>query len=115
MPERQELPHKKDPDEKISVWNLIKNFIGQDLTRLTLPVELNEPVTILQKFSDIIEYHDLLMKAGTDEDDLMRFVHVIALNVSQLASTEGRFSKPFNPLLSETYEVRHADYDYFSE
>ena len=115
LPDRFNLNHRKDPTEGVSVWKLIKNCIGQDLTRLTLPVDINEPMTILQKFADLIEYHDLLMQAGKENDDLLRFVNVVALNIAQLASTEGRFTKPFNPLLCETFELRHPDYDFFSE
>ena len=40
---RNELPFKK-PDEPLAVWKLISKFIGQDLTRVSLPVILNEPL-----------------------------------------------------------------------
>lgn len=29
-----------------------------------------------------MEYDQLILKAGTDEDDIMRFVNVIVMNVS---------------------------------
>ena len=36
-----------------------------------------------------------------------RLVYIAAFAVSGYASTKGRTSKPFNPLLGETYELVH--------
>jgi len=44
-PTRDRLPFFKDPKIKFSVWTIIKDSIGQDLTRITLPVYLNQPVS----------------------------------------------------------------------
>lgn len=38
-----------------------------------------------------------------------RFLLVAAFAVSGYSSTAGRTSKPFNPLLGETYELVHAE------
>ena len=38
-----------------------------------------------------------------------RFLMVAAFAVSGYSSTAGRTSKPFNPLLGETYELVHAE------
>lgn len=38
-----------------------------------------------------------------------RMLYVAAFAVSGYSSTAGRTSKPFNPLLGETYELVHAD------
>jgi tetratricopeptide (TPR) repeat protein len=46
---RPQLPAFKDHTKKFSIWGLIRDNIGQDLTRVTLPIILNEPVTMLQK------------------------------------------------------------------
>lgn len=46
---REKLPAFKDHTRKFSIWGLIRDNIGQDLTRVTLPIILNEPVTMLQK------------------------------------------------------------------
>ena len=42
-------------------------------------------------------------------------VLVAAFNISQYASTEGRLSKPFNPILGETFEMRRMGFDYIAE
>lgn len=49
MEVREQLPAFKDHTRKFSIWGLIRDNIGQDLTRVTLPIILNEPVTMLQK------------------------------------------------------------------
>jgi len=41
---RKELPLLK-PEEPIVVWKILKNFIGQDLTKVSMPVILNEPLS----------------------------------------------------------------------
>jgi len=34
---RAVMPHKIDPDKKFSVWEIVKNMIGKDFTRLAVP------------------------------------------------------------------------------
>ena len=43
---RLELPFKKK-DEPIAVWKIISKFIGQDFTKVSMPVILNEPTSAL--------------------------------------------------------------------
>ena len=43
---RTQLPNLK-LDEPVPVWKLISKFIGQDLTKVSLPVILNEPQSAL--------------------------------------------------------------------
>jgi hypothetical protein len=47
-PERDRLPFFKDPKIKFSVWTVIKDSIGKDLTKISLPVYFNMPVSALQ-------------------------------------------------------------------
>jgi hypothetical protein len=61
--ERKELPWFKDPKIKISVWTIIKDSIGKDITKMSVPVYFNDPVNILQKCATSMEYCDLLDKA----------------------------------------------------
>ncbi len=46
-PTREVLPVLKDPNFKISTWALIKDLIGQDLTKISFPVYLNDPLSML--------------------------------------------------------------------
>jgi len=40
------LPWFKDPNAKISVWAVIKDSIGKDLSTLSVPVYFNDPTSI---------------------------------------------------------------------
>ncbi len=44
---RTTLPALKPPDQKISVWKVIKDAIGKDLSRFCVPVYFNEPISML--------------------------------------------------------------------
>ena len=47
--ERDELPWLKDPNAGISVWAIIKDSIGKDISKLSVPVYFNDPTSLLQK------------------------------------------------------------------
>lgn len=55
------------------------------------------------------EYADILHKAATIDDPFEQLVYVAAFSVSCYATTSNRTSKPFNPLLGETYECDRRD------
>jgi len=44
---RDTLPEKKDPNEKLNIFNLLRDAIGKDLTKFAVPVYLNEPLSML--------------------------------------------------------------------
>ncbi len=46
----------------MSLWAIIKEMIGKDLTRVCLPVYFNEPLSALQKIAEDLEYSELLDK-----------------------------------------------------
>ena len=46
-PTRDVLPFFKDPKVKISLWTILKDSIGKDLSKITVPVYFNEPLSIL--------------------------------------------------------------------
>ena len=62
-PERSVLPYFKDPKIKISIWTIIKDSIGKDISKISVPVYFNDPMNILQKCATSMEYCDLLDKA----------------------------------------------------
>jgi hypothetical protein len=45
--ERAELPWLKDPNAKVSVFAIIKDSIGKDLSKLQVPVYFNDPTSLL--------------------------------------------------------------------
>ncbi|XP_074279510.1 oxysterol-binding protein-related protein 1C-like isoform X2 [Silene latifolia] len=109
---RKKLPDPKEKEKGVSLWAMIKDNIGKDLSKVCLPVYFNEPISTLQKCFEELEYSYLLDRAnewGKQGNSLMRMLHVAAFAVSSYACTEGRSCKPFNPLLGETYEADFPD------
>jgi oxysterol-binding protein 1 len=45
--EREELPFLKEPKIKISLWSILKDSLGKDLSRITVPVYFNQPLNVL--------------------------------------------------------------------
>ncbi|KAL1115129.1 hypothetical protein AAG570_007160 [Ranatra chinensis] len=75
-----------------------------------MPVALNEPLNMLQRMCEELEYSELLDKASELSDPYERMVYVAAFAVSSYGSSYFRAgSKPFNPLLGETYECIRED------
>ncbi|KAA3449629.1 oxysterol-binding protein-related protein 1C-like isoform X1 [Gossypium australe] len=109
---RKKLPDPVEREKSVSLWSMIKENIGKDLTKVCLPVYFNEPLSSLQKCFEDLEYSYLLDRAyewGKRGNKLMRILNVAAFAVSGYSSTEGRICKPFNPLLGETYEAVFPD------
>lgn len=48
---REILPYLKDPKIKFSLWTILKDSFGKELTRITFPVYLSSPVNPLQQFA----------------------------------------------------------------
>jgi hypothetical protein len=117
---RKSLPQPKEKEKSVSLWSMIKDNIGKDLSKVCLPVYFNEPISSLQRCFEDVEYAYLLDRAyeyGRRGNSLMRILYVGAFAVSGYSSTEGRTCKPFNPLLGETYEADYPDMGvrFFSE
>ncbi|OMO55154.1 Oxysterol-binding protein [Corchorus capsularis] len=109
---RKKLPDPVEKEKGVSLWSMIKDNVGKDLSRVCLPVYFNEPISSLQKCFEELEYSYLLDRAykyGKEGNSLLRILNVAAFAVSGYACTEGRHCKPFNPLLGETYEADYPD------
>uniref|UniRef100_A0A3P8NC73 Oxysterol-binding protein n=1 Tax=Astatotilapia calliptera TaxID=8154 RepID=A0A3P8NC73_ASTCA len=98
------------PANSVSLWNILRNNIGKDLSKVAMPVHLNEPLNTLQKLCEELEYSELLDTANQTQDPYQRMVYVATFAISSYASTYYRAgSKPFNPVLGETYECDRPD------
>ncbi|KAI0095308.1 Oxysterol-binding protein-domain-containing protein [Irpex rosettiformis] len=101
---RNQLPSPVVGDEG-SLFAVLKKNVGKDLAQVTLPVSFNEPLTLLQRLAEEIEYYDLLAQAVTAQDPVERMCYVAAFVVSGYANTRHRSGrKGFNPMLAETFE-----------
>ncbi|XP_051871523.1 oxysterol-binding protein-related protein 3-like isoform X2 [Pristis pectinata] len=104
------LPAPGPNNSNISLWNILRNNIGKDLSKVSMPVQLNEPLNTLQRLCEELEYSELLDKASQADDPFERMAFVAAFAVSAYASSYYRAgSKPFNPVLGETYECTRKE------
>jgi hypothetical protein len=60
---REKLPDPVEKEKGVSLWSMIKDNVGKDLTRVCLPVYFNEPISSLQKCCEDMEYSFLLDQA----------------------------------------------------
>ncbi|TNV78467.1 hypothetical protein FGO68_gene12858 [Halteria grandinella] len=116
--ERTQLPFLRGHDQQnLSIWQIIKDSIGKDLWKITVPVVFNEPLSVLQKCAGVTEYIDILDQAIAEHDEMKRFALVTLHFATQYTNVEksGLF-KPFNPLLGETYEyLKPGKYKFLAE
>ncbi|KAF2585752.1 hypothetical protein F2Q70_00034852 [Brassica cretica] len=55
--------YSAEKEKAVSLWSMIKDNVGKDLTRVCLPVYFNEPISSLQKCFEDLEYSYLLDRA----------------------------------------------------
>ncbi|XP_055083813.1 oxysterol-binding protein-related protein 3 isoform X2 [Periophthalmus magnuspinnatus] len=104
------LPSPSPNSSTISLWNILRNNIGKDLSKVAMPVHLNEPLNTLQRLCEELEYSELLDQAASTQDPFERMVYISTFVVSGYASSYYRTGgKPFNPVLGETYECDRPD------
>ncbi|XP_019714188.1 oxysterol-binding protein-related protein 7-like isoform X2 [Hippocampus comes] len=112
------IPAPGTDNSHIGIMSILYNNIGKDLSRVSMPVALNEPLSLLQRVSEELEYSELLDIANHTDDPYERMVYVAAFSISGYAwaSWRNRY-KPFNPVLGETYESHREDrgFRYVSE
>ncbi|KAH3896816.1 hypothetical protein DPMN_020997, partial [Dreissena polymorpha] len=105
----KELPVPMFDRNNFSIWSILKQCIGKELSKITMPVVFNEPITFLQRITEYLEYSTLLELAAKQDDPVDRLQYVAAFAVSAVSSNWDRIGKPFNPLLGETYELDRPD------
>lgn len=106
-PRRTRVPDK--PNYPLNLWGFMKNCIGKDLSKIPMPVNFSEPLSMLQRLAEDFEYTELLDKAAQCSDASEQLAYVAAFTVSSYATTSIRTAKPFNPLLGETFEFDRTD------
>jgi len=100
--------------DRSSLFKTMKKAIGLDLTSVAVPVVFNEPISFLQRMYEFVQFWDLLEKADNCPDPDLRLAYVTAFAISNYASTT-RSTKPFNPMLGETFELSARNYRFVSE
>jgi len=114
-PVRTKLPVHQPDKNNFNIWSHLKNCIGKELTKISMPVQWNEPLSLLQRLSEYMNYGYLLNTTMTLDNAATRLQWVATFAVSALASNLERMGKPFNPLLGETFELRRKNFRIISE
>lgn len=70
---RSTLPSPR-PSSSVSLWNILRNNIGKDLSKVAMPVQLNEPLNTLQRLCEELEHSELLDTANQTPDPYQRMV-----------------------------------------
>uniref|UniRef100_A0A8C4IG12 Oxysterol-binding protein n=1 Tax=Dicentrarchus labrax TaxID=13489 RepID=A0A8C4IG12_DICLA len=107
---RTTLPATCPDNSHVGLMAILYNNIGKDLARVSMPAALNEPVNLLQRLCEELEYSELLDTASNTPDPYQRMVYIAAFAISgySTAMFRNRY-KPFNPVLGETYECIRED------
>ena len=97
-----------------SLIGFLRKNVGKDLSTISMPVSANEPISLLQRLSEQLEYASLLDVAATTAglSGVERLLYVTAFMISSLSNgrvKERSIRKPFNPMLGETFELVRED------
>ena len=76
---------------------------------IKLPFNINEPLAMLQGLTEEFQYLNILDKAAMKSDSCDQSAYIAAFVVSYYGMDSFRTTKPFNPLLEETYEWDRTD------
>ncbi|KAL1900439.1 Oxysterol-binding protein 3 [Ceratocystis pirilliformis] len=95
-----------------SLIAFVRKNVGKDLSTISMPVSANEPISLLQKVAEQLEYAQLLQRAAVASVPKDRLILVTAFAISQFSSSRAKersIRKPFNPFLGETFELVRTD------
>ena len=96
-----------------SLVGFLRKNVGKDFSTISMPVSANEPISLLQRISEVLEYSALLDEAARkpmSSNELLVYIAAFAIaNFSCARVKERSIRKPFNPLLGETFELVRED------
>lgn len=99
--------------EPPSLISILRKGIGKDITSMAMPISTNEPLSFLQKYTETLEYSNMIneaMKSPIETGE--RILRISAFAISFISSYKDKIRsvrKPFNPLLGETFELIRPD------
>lgn len=59
------LPAARPLHRGINVWKMLKDAIGKDLTRISMPATINEPLSGLQRTAEELQYRWVAVRSST--------------------------------------------------
>jgi hypothetical protein len=87
------------------IFKLLKDIIGKDLSKFSMPVFVNEPTSSLQKVGEFMFLTHFFKMASIQESSIERMKYLTIYECCTPGLLLKRLGKPFNPLLGETYEL----------
>ena len=108
-----DIPECKHPVP--SLLGFIRKNVGKDLSNISMPVDTNEPLSMLQKLAEMFEYSNIItnaLDADCEESTGEGILRIASFAVSALSNMRSKarcLRKPFTPLLGETYELVRED------
>ena len=87
-----------------SLISLAKNLNNMRNYSIPVSVGFHEPLTLLQRGAESLQFSYLLDKAAECEDSLEQMVYVSAFEIASQSYLYHRVANPFSPLINETYE-----------
>lgn len=73
---RTTLPVAQFSRGDFSLWSVLKNCVGKELSKITMPVVFNEPLSFLQRMLEYLEYAHLLRMASEQSDPVARMEYI---------------------------------------
>ena len=98
--------------------NIVKEMISAMTKKQSAPIYFNEPISMLQKQCEKFFYLDLLTNAGLElKNKPKQLCYISAFIIGEIFLNLGRFLKPFNPIIGETFEFCYncKKFRYYSE
>lgn len=103
---RERLPAFKNPNDPFPIWKIIKNFIGKNLAKVALPVDICIPMSLMQINVEWTQWADFFTRAAREPDPYRRLLYCFTPIFMGYTNMVMRNKKPFNPILGETYELQ---------
>lgn len=64
------------------MWKILKSAVGKDISKFSVPVYMNEPISMIQKVVELMEYENLLVKANAETDSKTRLNLIAAFGAA---------------------------------
>lgn len=98
--------------QRQAIWDMLRHLgshilsQGINLTNISLPVQVFEPRSFLERITDSWAYLDLIEAAANAPDAVERLKYVAGFVIGGLRRQTSTL-KPFNPILGETYQAEY--------
>ncbi|KAH8554683.1 hypothetical protein BGW37DRAFT_451249 [Umbelopsis sp. PMI_123] len=80
---------------------------GMELSRISMPVFVLEPISMLERITNFSAHSNLLLDAVNKDDPESRFISVVRFFLSGWHIKAKGVKKPYNPVLGEIFRCRY--------